>query len=101
MAWAFTKDGNYSVKTAYMVGKSGNLDFFHRVWVKIWGLEVSPKDRHFLWKICSNSLPVRAVLKHRHIVDDDTCPLCNEELETISHALLYCSKMREVWECWA
>ncbi|XP_048493143.1 uncharacterized protein LOC125493698 [Beta vulgaris subsp. vulgaris] len=98
VAWAFTKDGNYSVKTAYMVGKSGNLDLFHRAWVKIWSLEVSPKVRHFLWKVCSNSLPVRATLKHRHILEDDTCPLCLAAPETTSHALLHCSQVQEVWE---
>lgn len=96
VAWAFTKNGAYSVKTAYMIGKSGNLDLFHQVWVKLWGLQVSPKVRHFFWRILSSTLPVRAVLKHRHILDDDTCPLCNEGPETIRHALLTCPRVSEV-----
>lgn len=33
LTWALTKDGLYSVKTAYMLGKGGNLDDFHRAWV--------------------------------------------------------------------
>ncbi|XP_057247417.1 uncharacterized protein LOC130589838 [Beta vulgaris subsp. vulgaris] len=98
VAWAFAKDGSYSVKTTYLVGKSENLDLFHRAWVTIWGLQVSPKVRHFLWKICSNSLPVCSILKHRHVIFDDTRLLCLEGPETVSHDLFHCSKAREVWE---
>lgn len=35
VAWAFTKDGSYSIKTAHMVDKSSNLDMFHQAWVKL------------------------------------------------------------------
>lgn len=58
LTWAYSKDKLYSVKTAYMLGKSGNLDYFHRAW----SLDVSPKVRHFLWHVCTKSLPVREVL---------------------------------------
>lgn len=27
--WAYSKDGSYTVKTAYMLGKGGNLDDYH------------------------------------------------------------------------
>lgn len=30
LPWAFTKNGIYSVKTAYMVGKGCNLEDFHQ-----------------------------------------------------------------------
>lgn len=83
MAWAFTKDGSYLVNTAYMIRKSRNLGLFHRAWMKIKSLNVSPKMRHFLWRVCSGHLSVKVVLKHRHILDGDTCPLCNEVPETI------------------
>ncbi|XP_021715186.1 uncharacterized protein LOC110683148 [Chenopodium quinoa] len=53
ICWAFSMDGTYSVKTAYMLGKSCNLDDFHRTWVDIWKLDVTPKVRHFLWRICT------------------------------------------------
>lgn len=47
ISWAFTKKGEYSVKTAYMDSKGGSLDLFHKVSVKIWSLHVAPKVRHF------------------------------------------------------
>ncbi|XP_048497844.1 uncharacterized protein LOC125496440 [Beta vulgaris subsp. vulgaris] len=86
LTWAYSKDGLYSVKIAYMLGKRGNLDDFHRAWGIIWSLEVSPKVRHFLWRICTNSLPVRAALKRRHVTDDDRCPRCSCEEEYAQHA---------------
>ena len=35
LTWAFTKNGCYSIKTAYMLGKGGYLDLFHQAWVDI------------------------------------------------------------------
>ena len=63
LTWAFTKDACYSVKTAYMLGKGGNLDNFHQAWLDIWSMEVSPKVKHFIWRLCSYTLPVRGLLK--------------------------------------
>lgn len=71
LAWVFSKDGCYSVKIAYMVGKDRNLDMFHQMWVKIWNLQLSPKVRDFLWRAYSDTVSIRSLLKHRHLIDDD------------------------------
>ncbi|XP_021735667.1 uncharacterized protein LOC110702268 [Chenopodium quinoa] len=44
LTWAFSKDGLYSAKTAYMLGKGCNLNDFHQAWVETWGMNVSPKE---------------------------------------------------------
>lgn len=49
LTWAYSKDGNYAVKTAYMLGKGCDFAAFHLAWVEIWGMDVVPKARHFLW----------------------------------------------------
>ncbi|KAL2929332.1 hypothetical protein RDABS01_034743 [Bienertia sinuspersici] len=36
LSWAFSKDGKYSVRNAYMLGKGCNLENFHQAWVDIW-----------------------------------------------------------------
>ena len=82
----YSKDRLYSVKTAYMLGKSGNLDDFHRAW----SLDVSPKVRHFLWHACMKSLPVREVLQRRHLVENASCPWCVGSEDTFQHALFFC-----------
>lgn len=97
LTWAYSKDGGYSVKTAYMLGKGLNFDALHTAWSVIWGLDVSPKVRHFLWRLCTNTLPVRALLHKRHLIDDGTCPWCNVVEETEGHAIFDCSRVRELW----
>ncbi|XP_048502752.1 uncharacterized protein LOC125498565 [Beta vulgaris subsp. vulgaris] len=97
LTWALTKDGVYSVKTAYMLGKGLNLDDFHNAWVDIWSLEASPKVRNFLWRLCTNSLPVRSLLKHRHVIDDDICPRGCGETETPAHAIFGCPHIADLW----
>ncbi|XP_057249417.1 uncharacterized protein LOC130590851 [Beta vulgaris subsp. vulgaris] len=98
LTWAYSKDGTYSVKTAYMLGKGGNLDDFHRVWNILWNLNVSPKVRHFMWRACTSSLPVREVLKRRHLVEEAICPCCAREDETQSHLFYSCSMSLKLWE---
>lgn len=87
LGWAFLDDGQYSVKTIYMLGKSCNLDTFHKSWVQVWSLEATSKVRHFLWRVCSQSLPVNALLKHRHIAEEDLFPLFLGEPETFTPTL--------------
>ncbi|XP_021734976.1 uncharacterized protein LOC110701668 [Chenopodium quinoa] len=78
LTWAFTKDGKYSVKSAYLLGKSCNLDDFHKVWVEIWSMDTTPKIRHFLWRLGTRTLPVRELLKRRHMSEDDRFSWCNQ-----------------------
>lgn len=33
LVWAYSKDGSYTVETAYMISKGGNIDDFHRAWL--------------------------------------------------------------------
>ncbi|KAL2938532.1 hypothetical protein RDABS01_021981 [Bienertia sinuspersici] len=37
-------------------------------------------------------------LRHRHITMNAMCPICNEEEETIIHAIFECSNVREIWQ---
>ena len=97
ITWALTKDGCFSVKTAYMLGKGGDLNNFHQIWVDIWGMDTSPKVRHFLWRLCSNSLPMRGILKRRHMIEEDLCPWGCGESETSYHAIFGSSKIAPLW----
>ncbi|XP_021716023.1 uncharacterized protein LOC110683928 [Chenopodium quinoa] len=83
LTWAFSKGGEYSVKTAYLLGKGCDLDMFHHAWVEIWKANVSPKIWHFFWRICTGTLAVRSLLKHRHMIKDAACPWCHSSEETI------------------
>lgn len=67
--WAFSKNGRFMVRSAYHfilsqvstepISYSGSLT---NDWKGIWGLSIPPKIRLFLWRACSDCLPVRAAL---------------------------------------
>ncbi|XP_010695081.1 uncharacterized protein LOC104907789 [Beta vulgaris subsp. vulgaris] len=97
MTWALSKDGLYSVKTAYLLGKGLDLDSFHQAWVVIWKIDDNPKVRHFLWRLCSHSLPTKALLKYRHLIEEDACPWCCGAPKTDTHVLFECPRIVELW----
>ncbi|XP_074373951.1 uncharacterized protein LOC141714325 [Apium graveolens] len=81
-----------------MLGQGINLEAVHEAWSVIWSLAVSPKVRHFLWRICTESLPVRSLLKHRHLIEDATCPRCHQIDESARHSIFECTKVIDLWE---
>ena len=97
ITWAFTKSGEYSVKSAYMLGKGFELDNFHNAWVTIWNIAASPKVRFFLWRLCTGTLPTKALLQYRHLMEEAHCPWCSE-VETDMHAIFGCPRVTELWE---
>lgn len=48
------------------------------------------------WRVCRNGLPTLQNLKTQKVVEA-SCRWCNEEDEDITHALLNCKTVREVW----
>lgn len=51
----------------------------------------------FILKACSNSLPTKANLYKRRLLEDPICELCGEEAETLDHLLLHRAAMHLVW----
>lgn len=74
ITWAFTEDGNYSVKITYMLGKGFDLDEFHEAWVTIWRVEASPNFCLVLFRLCTATLPMKALLMHGHLIDEALFP---------------------------
>ncbi|KAL2924725.1 Methionyl-tRNA formyltransferase [Bienertia sinuspersici] len=73
-------------------------DDFHHAWVDLWSTDASPKVRHFVWRLCTNTLPTRALLRHRHLLNEAPCPWCEGLEESIRHMLFECSRVKEFWE---
>ncbi|XP_030502405.2 uncharacterized protein LOC115717560 [Cannabis sativa] len=63
-----------------------------------YGNKVPPKVKNFLWRAVTGTLPtcVQVVIKHVDI--SVTYPVCNLQLETISHALISCPF---AFDCWS
>ncbi|KAL2892381.1 Phycocyanobilin:ferredoxin oxidoreductase [Bienertia sinuspersici] len=53
---------------------------------------------HFLWRACSGSLATRGRLIEHHIIEDGTCPICQKGIESVHHALIACTGLKELWD---
>ena len=107
LIWHGTRNGSFSVKSAYQVflsrtnhqepsSSSGSRDM-SQLWSSVWSAQVPPKVRLFIWKACKGILPTRARLFARKIVSSIVCPWCLEEAETSDHVLWGCEFVQKVW----
>ena len=104
-AWALTKEGTFSVKSAYFTqltmnraglsSSSGSKDL--AAWARVWKAKAAPKIQTFGWKVLHDSIPVRVNLMKRKLCDDGLCPMCGEENETVMHALVKCEGSAMIW----
>ncbi len=87
-----SKDSVHSVRSAYQMlveeerlikpSRSNSLRT-SKLWSAIWSLEILPKVKHFIWKICSNTIPILSNLLRRKIITDLTCGLCYGDTKDI------------------
>ncbi|XP_031101990.1 uncharacterized protein LOC116005896 [Ipomoea triloba] len=72
-SWRWRRDirGVYTVKHGYQLLTNQRMDVGQTAafsaWDKLWKLPVSPKVKNFLWRCARNIVPVREVLKQRHV----------------------------------
>lgn len=66
-------------------------------WKILWKLKIPPKAINFYWRLCKGWLAVRAKLVRRGVGNTATCPVCNQEPETIWHLLVRCSFAKQCW----
>ncbi|XP_071694307.1 uncharacterized protein [Rutidosis leptorrhynchoides] len=60
---------------------------------------VPKKVKIFVWRAAKKKLPVRVELDNRGIdLNSIRCPLCDDSLESVDHALIFCKHARDVWE---
>jgi len=104
--WKSTKDGAFSVRSAYHMGvelqasnrgQSSHTDQGNDIWKSLWSLHVSNSVKVFLWRACNNLLPTKLNLKHKRVVEDALCPICGREEEDTAHVLWCCPGAQDVW----
>ena len=99
LAWAFSKDGWFSIKSAYLLARDLNplnprMDYVS--WV--WKMDAPPKILFFLWLCLHNSLPTCTILGSRGLNLSLSYPICNEDYESIDHLLRRCKTTVELWQ---
>jgi hypothetical protein len=66
---------------------------------KLWAIKAPNSSKIFLWKTCQNLLPTKQNLLRKRVVEDDLCPCCKIQEESIIHTLWNCSSSQDVWGC--
>ena len=105
-SWPYTKEGIYSVRSAYNLaklegfhkflsvngkGESSDMTKIKRVWKRLWMIKAPAKMKIILWRMAHDCLPTRMQLKHRHIPAPYACCFCGRE-ELLS-MLCLCANM--------
>ena len=86
--WAYSKDGPFSLKFAYLLAKGLNPlnpSSISGEW--IWKASTTLRIMFFLWLCWDNNVPTCEVLGLRCFILDSTCPICNKEVESLYHIL--------------
>ncbi|XP_074308855.1 uncharacterized protein LOC141643553 [Silene latifolia] len=103
--WDHTKDGQYSVRTAYhlLMGRGGEAeqsDYGRSKWLwnVIWKTPVIPRVKIFMWQLCHDALPTRHNIGRRLALRDEDCPFCSCNMETCLHVFWGCGWVSGVWE---
>ena len=55
------------------------------MWKKIWKIRVPERVKMLIWRIATNTIPVKEVLGQRVELDSQECVLCQDGQESISH----------------
>ena len=100
LLWAWTQNGRFTMSSGYKVAYNGLLEQrgkleegeastpkkWKEFWSLIWGLNCPSKIKHFMWRVCKNTLPTNYSLKLKRIPVEDTCGVCGM-VESSGHAL--------------
>ena len=93
--WRFTQDGSYSSKSAYAAFFVGSIKFWS--WRRIWKTWAPPRCKFFLWLVSHKRVWTADRLVKGNLPHPESCPLCDQEDETINHLLVGCVFARQVW----
>jgi hypothetical protein len=74
------------------------------VWKEYWKISLPHKVLIFGWIVIHNGLATQPNKQRRNIVVSESCEICGDGVESVSHTLIYCqhapqlrSAMRLVW----
>jgi hypothetical protein len=110
-AWHFDKRGIFSVRSAYKVYRKEQVvkssrggassswpdPGYESLWNKIWNSQCPNKIKHFLWRFCYNSHPLRMNLNRRGMELDTRCVVCHRFNEDGAHLFFKCKVIEKLW----
>ena len=99
IAWNYSKDGQFTLSSAYDLIKNWNPviqnQSFNGTW--IWKLPIPPKNQVLIWLLLHESVQTKCMLYGRGISLDTNCVLCTNNNETQQHLFRDCSCIKQLW----
>ncbi|EPS60183.1 hypothetical protein M569_14621, partial [Genlisea aurea] len=100
LIWNYTKNGRYSTASGYHLLRNAQ-DMWNsrestsstgstKFWTTLWNFSAPPKVLFFIWRLCSNIIPLKTELQRRHISASDDCAMCGLRPETWRHLFVEC-----------
>ncbi|CAN1141466.1 Uncharacterized mitochondrial protein AtMg00310 [Linum perenne] len=106
--WFFSSRGVYSTSSGYSLAlrlrpvkktpPSLTEPSCPALWGSIWDLQIQPKFRFFLWRLCHRILPTIEGLNSRGMSLPTTCPCCLRGPKTLEHFLFHCIVARRLMQ---
>ena len=108
--WAKSPNGIFTVKSAHRVAAKylddlkgreespgySNNSKMTAIWKVVCNLKCLNKIKHFMWRACTNVLPMKQCLLHRKVITEDKCDFCAKS-ESSGHALWGCLIAKETY----
>lgn len=67
-------------------------------WSRLWKLDVPPKVKILMWRVCRNNVPIRILLRGKGVQVPISCAMCVREVENVCHLFFECSFIKECWQ---
>ncbi|XP_071724716.1 uncharacterized protein [Rutidosis leptorrhynchoides] len=96
--WNLSSNGRFTVKKLSTIIDDTllNIDIHRDETIR--NSLIPKKIELFAWRALQKRLPVRMELDKRGIdLHSVRCPLCDDDLETVDHVLIFCKHAQEVW----
>lgn len=100
--WAHCKAGKFTVKSlSYELDKELGQNS-QIMSAKVWRGLVPPRIEIFVWLACHGKLNTKAKLAKLQIIpaDQDLCPLCGGNSESVDHLFIHCPFSWKIWSWW-
>ena len=104
LTWPYNPKGEYTIKSRYQFlqrefqnAQPGQSDVANLkpLCQAIWNIPLPNKVKNLVWRATKNSLPSKANLVHRKIIQHDCCDLCREHKKDVKHALYSYPKLED------
>ncbi|XP_071740147.1 uncharacterized protein [Rutidosis leptorrhynchoides] len=96
--WSHATNGEFTVKQLATIVDDQLLQNVAQQHETLRNNLVPRKLEIFVWRVIKKRIPVRAELDKRGIdLHTVRCPVCDEEIESVDHCLIFCSFAMEVW----